>query len=176
MHGRDAEAWASARVRTEEKLDFPAWIARVNEYLALMHALFWPDVFILGGAVSERYDEFAPLLQSPAEVRPAHFAGQAGVMGAALAAAESDLTQPGHAACSASCPDVGTTIFTVMSRRARELGALNLGQGFPDYDIDPRLTELVAPAMSAGHNQYAPMEGCRRCASASPRSSKRATA
>lgn len=56
-------------------------------------------------------------------------------------------------------PDVGTTIFTVMSRRARELGALNLGQGFPDYDIDPRLTELVADAMTAGHNQYAPMEG-----------------
>jgi methionine aminotransferase len=56
-------------------------------------------------------------------------------------------------------PDVGTTIFTVMSRRARELGALNLGQGFPDYDIDPRLTELVTEAMRAGHNQYAPMEG-----------------
>ena len=56
-------------------------------------------------------------------------------------------------------PDVGTTIFTVMSRRARELGALNLGQGFPDYDIDPRLTELVTAAMAAGHNQYAPMEG-----------------
>ena len=56
-------------------------------------------------------------------------------------------------------PDVGTTIFTVMSRRARELGALNLGQGFPDYEIDPRLTELVAAAMIQGHNQYAPMEG-----------------
>src|SRR5881227_1930183 len=46
-----------------------------------------------------------------------------------------------------------------MSRRARELDALNLGQGFPDYDIDPRLTELVAAAMTAGHIQYAPMEG-----------------
>ena len=46
-----------------------------------------------------------------------------------------------------------------MSRRARELDALNLGQGFPDYEIDPRLTELVAAAMQAGHNQYAPMEG-----------------
>ena len=56
-------------------------------------------------------------------------------------------------------PDVGTTIFTVMSRRARELEALNLGQGFPDYDIDPRLTELVTAAMAGGHNQYAPMEG-----------------
>ncbi|HEX4389748.1 MAG TPA: methionine aminotransferase [Steroidobacteraceae bacterium] len=56
-------------------------------------------------------------------------------------------------------PQVGTTIFTVMSRRARELNALNLGQGFPDYDIDPRLTELVGAAMRGGHNQYAPMEG-----------------
>ena len=56
-------------------------------------------------------------------------------------------------------PDVGTTIFTIMSRRARELNALNLGQGFPDYDIDPRLAELTAEAMRQGHNQYAPMEG-----------------
>jgi methionine aminotransferase len=56
-------------------------------------------------------------------------------------------------------PDVGTTIFTVMSRRARELGALNLGQGFPDYAIDPRLAELVGGAMADGYNQYAPMEG-----------------
>jgi polyphosphate glucokinase len=88
MRGGDAEDWASARVRTEQNLDFPEWIARVNEYLALIHALFWPDVFILGGAVSERFDQFAPLLRSAAEIRAAHFAGQAGVMGAALAAAE----------------------------------------------------------------------------------------
>lgn len=60
---------------------------------------------------------------------------------------------------SSKLPDVGTTIFTVMSRRARELGALNLGQGFPDYEIDPRIAELVAAAMSEGRNQYAPMEG-----------------
>jgi methionine transaminase len=56
-------------------------------------------------------------------------------------------------------PELGTTIFTVMSRRARELGALNLGQGFPDYPIDPRLTDLLGQAMAEGHNQYAPMEG-----------------
>lgn len=59
-------------------------------------------------------------------------------------------------------PEVGTTIFTVMSHRARELSALNVGQGFPDYDIDPRLAELTAEAMRAGHNQYAPMEGLMR--------------
>jgi len=56
-------------------------------------------------------------------------------------------------------PDVGTTIFTVVSRRARELDALNLGQGYPDYEIDPRLTQLVTDAMRTGHTQYAPMEG-----------------
>ncbi|MDE2221360.1 MAG: methionine aminotransferase, partial [Gammaproteobacteria bacterium] len=55
--------------------------------------------------------------------------------------------------------DVGTTVFTVMSRRAAETGAVNLGQGFPDYPIDVRLTELVQQAMAAGHNQYAPMPG-----------------
>ena len=59
-------------------------------------------------------------------------------------------------------PQVGTTIFTVMSRRASELGAVNLGQGFPDYDIDPRLGELVAQAMRQGYNQYAPMPGLPR--------------
>ncbi len=84
----DAEKWASAQVRTAEGLDFPAWVARVNDYLLAMHKLFWPDVFILGGAVSERFAEFAPLLRSPAQLRAAHFAGQAGVVGAALAAAE----------------------------------------------------------------------------------------
>ena len=56
-------------------------------------------------------------------------------------------------------PDVGTTIFTVMSRRALEEGALNIGQGFPDYPIDPRLARSLVDAVAEGHNQYAPMEG-----------------
>jgi methionine aminotransferase len=59
-------------------------------------------------------------------------------------------------------PAVGTTLFTIMSRRAAELGAVNLGQGFPDYEIDPRLGELVHDAMRQGHNQYAPMPGLPR--------------
>ena len=53
-------------------------------------------------------------------------------------------------------PEVGTTIFSVMSRRAAELDAVNLGQGFPDYEIDPRLGTLVAQAMQQG---YTAMEG-----------------
>ena len=56
-------------------------------------------------------------------------------------------------------PDVGTTIFTVMSRRAMEQGAVNVGQGFPDYPIDPALATCVADAIAMGFNQYAPMEG-----------------
>ncbi|HVN44644.1 MAG TPA: ROK family protein [Steroidobacteraceae bacterium] len=91
LRGMDAEKWASAHIRTAAGLDFPAWIARVNEYLAELHRLLWPDVFILGGAVSEHFDEFASLLRSPAEIRPARFAGQAGVVGAALAAAAPDV-------------------------------------------------------------------------------------
>jgi len=56
-------------------------------------------------------------------------------------------------------PQTGTTIFTIMSALAAEVGAINLSQGFPDYDCDPYLTELVNKAMKAGHNQYAPMAG-----------------
>jgi methionine aminotransferase len=56
-------------------------------------------------------------------------------------------------------PEVGTTIFTVMSRRALEEGALNIGQGFPDYPIDPRLAAALLDVIGEGRNQYAPMEG-----------------
>jgi polyphosphate glucokinase len=87
LHGFDAEKRASARVRTEEKLDWPAWCERVNDYLAHVQALFWPDLFIIGGSVSEHFDQFGPLLHNPAEIRRAVFAGQAGIVGAAFAAA-----------------------------------------------------------------------------------------
>ena len=56
-------------------------------------------------------------------------------------------------------PSVGTTIFTIMSRLATELGAINLSQGFPDFDCDPALIDAVAGHMRAGRNQYPPMLG-----------------
>ena len=56
-------------------------------------------------------------------------------------------------------PNVGTTIFTVMSALAAEHQAVNLGQGFPDFACDPALTDAVTRAMQAGHNQYPPMAG-----------------
>ncbi len=56
-------------------------------------------------------------------------------------------------------PAVGTTIFTVMSALATEHKAVNLGQGFPDFDCDPMLVQAVNSAMTAGLNQYPPMTG-----------------
>ena len=56
-------------------------------------------------------------------------------------------------------PNMGTTIFTVMSALASETGAVNLGQGFPDFACDPALPQAVTDAMAAGHNQYPPMPG-----------------
>jgi len=56
-------------------------------------------------------------------------------------------------------PNVGTTIFTVMSALAAEKRAVNLGQGFPDFGCDPRVIDAVAKAMRDGHNQYPPMAG-----------------
>ena len=56
-------------------------------------------------------------------------------------------------------PAVGTTIFTVMSALATETGAVNLGQGFPDFACDPKLVQAVADAMTQGLNQYPPMTG-----------------
>jgi methionine aminotransferase len=56
-------------------------------------------------------------------------------------------------------PNVGTTIFTIMSKLAADLGAINLSQGFPDFDCDPALVEAVARHMREGRNQYAPMQG-----------------
>lgn len=56
-------------------------------------------------------------------------------------------------------PDVGTTIFTVMSSLAAELKAINLGQGFPDFPMNEELIALVSEAMKNGFNQYVPMQG-----------------
>ena len=56
-------------------------------------------------------------------------------------------------------PHVGTTIFTTMSALAQETGAVNLGQGFPDFECDPRLLDMMNSAMRAGFNQYPPMTG-----------------
>ena len=70
-----------------------------------------------------------------------------------------DPALPRTPAVTTRLPTVGTTIFTVMSALAQERGAVNLGQGFPDFDCDPRLLDAVDAAMRAGLNQYPPMAG-----------------
>jgi methionine transaminase len=60
---------------------------------------------------------------------------------------------------SSKLPNVGVTIFAVMSRLAGDTGAVNLSQGFPDFAVDPELCALVNKYMALGYNQYAPMQG-----------------
>lgn len=66
---------------------------------------------------------------------------------------------PRTPAVTSRLPALGTTIFTVMSALAQQTGAINLGQGFPDFACDPALIDAVDTAMRAGHNQYPPMAG-----------------
>src|SRR5690606_1841602 len=56
-------------------------------------------------------------------------------------------------------PEVGTTIFTVMSKLGTDHGAINLSQGFPSFDCSPELTSMIHAYMKNGYNQYAPMSG-----------------
>jgi methionine aminotransferase len=60
---------------------------------------------------------------------------------------------------SSKLPNAGTTIFSIMSGLANETGAINLSQGFPNFQVSPALIELVNDAMKSGNNQYAPMQG-----------------
>ncbi len=66
---------------------------------------------------------------------------------------------PGTIQVSSKLPDIGVSIFSVMTKLAAEHQAINLSQGFPDFDCDPALVEAAARAMREGHNQYAPMPG-----------------
>lgn len=69
------------------------------------------------------------------------------------------MNAPSTPALQSRLPDVGTTIFTVMSALAAQHQAVNLGQGFPDFACNPALVDQVTRAMQAGHNQYPPMPG-----------------
>ncbi len=71
----------------------------------------------------------------------------------------SSTTLPRTPVLQSRLPQVGTTIFTVMSALAQETGAVNLGQGFPDFPCDPALPAFVTAAMAEGLNQYPPMTG-----------------
>lgn len=86
IHGQDAEWGASDAARKREKLSWKKWSARFDEYLRMMERLIWPDLIILGGGVIKKMDKFVPLLNVRAEIIPAQFLNDAGIVGAALAA------------------------------------------------------------------------------------------
>ena len=86
--GMEAEHRASAKVRADRGLGWPEWAAVLNEVLAAYHALLWPDVFIIGGGVTENWQHFGPLLRSRAQIVRAQFGNDAGMIGAAMAAAQ----------------------------------------------------------------------------------------
>ncbi len=90
VNGIEAERHASARVRTVEGLSWEQWAGRVNDYLDAINRLFWPELIVIGGGVSDNYAHFGPLLRSRARLVPAQLGPAAGVVGAALAAARLD--------------------------------------------------------------------------------------
>ncbi len=88
IRGKDAEHRAAARIRDEEGLSWKRWAKRVDEFLRTMDFLFSPDLFIIGGGVSKKFDKYAPHLTVKAEMVPAQLLNDAGIIGAAMAAHE----------------------------------------------------------------------------------------
>ncbi|MCP9957496.1 polyphosphate--glucose phosphotransferase [Streptomyces sudanensis] len=88
LNGREAEKHASTKAKEDEDLDWPEWADRVREYLAHLEMLFSPELFVVGGGVSRKAERFLPLLDGVrAEVVPARLQNNAGIVGAAMAAA-----------------------------------------------------------------------------------------
>ena len=88
VDGEDGERRASAAAREREDLSYPAWAARVDRYLDVLEAGVWPDLIIVGGGVSKKAHKWVPLLSTRTPVVPAQLQNDAGIVGAALAAAE----------------------------------------------------------------------------------------
>lgn len=86
LRGKKAEHRASDRIRKEQDLSWEKWAARVSELLLTLEDLFWPDLLVVGGGVSRKYDKFAPHLRCQTPVVPAALQNDAGIVGAALAA------------------------------------------------------------------------------------------
>ncbi len=91
LRGKDAERRASTAAKERHELSWEQWAVRVDEYLDLVEGLFSPQLIIVGGGVSRKHDRFLPLLRSrEAEVVPAELRNDAGIVGAAMAAAGAD--------------------------------------------------------------------------------------
>ena len=87
-NGIEGERYASESVRVVNQLKWKDWGPRLNLYLTTMESLFWPDLIILGGGVSDKLHKFSPMITTKAPVLAASFLNQAGIVGAALFAEE----------------------------------------------------------------------------------------
>ena len=87
IRGRDAEARAADSVRERKQLSWDDWAQRLDEVLDEYERLLWPDLIIIGGGVSKKHERFLPLLSTQAELVPAQLLNEAGIVGAAIAAA-----------------------------------------------------------------------------------------
>lgn len=85
IRGKDAERRASDAARKRKNLTWEEWAGRFNEYLSHIERLFWPDLIILGGGGSKKYELFRAFLTTRAEMIPALLRNDAGIVGAALA-------------------------------------------------------------------------------------------
>lgn len=81
------ESWAAARVRKDEGLTWEEWAERVDDFLHHLDRLFSPDLFILGGGVSRKWENWGHVLTTATECAPAQLGNEAGIVGAAVAAA-----------------------------------------------------------------------------------------
>ena len=85
IDGKDAELLASDAARKREDLSWNIWAARFDTYLNRLQALIWPDLIILGGGASKKYEKFAPYLTVKTKIVIAEALNEAGIIGAALA-------------------------------------------------------------------------------------------
>lgn len=86
LDGQAAELLAAGRLREEEVIGWDEWISRVEKYLKRVEALFWPDLIIFGGGISEQHEMFLPRIETRTRVVPAALRNNAGIVGAALVA------------------------------------------------------------------------------------------
>lgn len=88
VNGKEAEKRASAAVKDDKKLSWEEWGGRLNEYFQHVEGLIYPDLIIVGGGVSSKFDQYRKYIDIESEIVPAKFLNNAGIIGAALVAAE----------------------------------------------------------------------------------------
>ncbi|HEU5079294.1 MAG TPA: ROK family protein [Opitutaceae bacterium] len=88
MHGVDAEKLVAASIRTEQDLSWKHWGKKLDEYLGILEKVLWPELIILGGGISAKSDKFFKYLKRRTPIVAASFQNEAGIVGAAMAAAD----------------------------------------------------------------------------------------